>query len=246
MDNAAKKWQYRFMTRLERLFALLQALRGYRRPVSAHALSEKLCVSIRTLYRDIAFLQSQGADIQGEPGIGYVLHPSFMLPPLMFSRVELEAMMLGFRWVSKFADKQMIDAASQTLAKINAVLPRNLRHELESTTLLVGPRLIHDDEIIDLETVRTAIRKELMVKITYVNQAENLSSRIIWPFALGYFSEMRILAAWCEKQNDYRHFRTDRISSLEVINKNYPKRRAALLKEWRKAQKDIRINLNGI
>ena len=107
------------MTRSERLLSLLQALRRHKRPVSGARLAEELGISIRTLYRDIASLQAQGASIEGEPGVGYILRPGFMLPPLMFSQTELEALMLGFRWVSKFADGPMTKAASDALAIFN-------------------------------------------------------------------------------------------------------------------------------
>ena len=147
------------MARSERLLALLQVLRRHRRPVSGATLAAELGVSIRTLYRDIATLQAQGADIEGEPGVGYVLRPGFMLPPLMFSQGELEALMLGFRWVEKFADAPVTKAATDALAKISAVLPAELREELENTALLVGPRRIVDSEIVDLALLRAAIRR---------------------------------------------------------------------------------------
>ena len=61
------------MSRTERLLDLIQLLRRHRTPVTGPALADELGISIRTLYRDIATLQAQGADIQGEPGLGYVL-----------------------------------------------------------------------------------------------------------------------------------------------------------------------------
>eukprot|EP01036_Dinobryon_divergens_P018541 gene18541-25256_t len=70
------------MSRSERLLALLQALRRRRSAVSGLVLAQELDVSIRTLYRDIAALQAQGAAIEGSPGVGYVMKPGFMLPPL--------------------------------------------------------------------------------------------------------------------------------------------------------------------
>lgn len=228
------------MARSERLLALLQALRRHKRPVSGTRLADELGISIRTLYRDIASLQAQGADIEGEPGVGYILRPGFMLPPLMFSQTELEALMLGFRWVSKFADEPMTKAASDALAKIAAVLPESLKDELESTALLVGPRTIRDIETVDLKIARTAIRNEQKLQITYVDAMGNQSDRIMWPFALGYFQKVRILAGWCEERMDFRHFRTDRITALMNLEERYPKRRAAMLREWRETQTDVR------
>lgn len=228
------------MARSERLLSLLQLLRRYNRPVSGARLAEELGISIRTLYRDIASLQAQGASIEGEPGVGYILRPGFMLPPLMFSQIELEALMLGFRWVSKFADEPMTKAASDALAKIAAVLPESLKDELESTALLVGPRTIRDVEMVDLQTARTAIRNGQKLQITYVDAVGNQSKRTIWPFALGYFQKIRILVGWCEERMDFRHFRTDRLTALTNLEKRYPKRRATMLREWRETQADVR------
>ncbi len=89
------------MSRTQRLLDLMQILRRHRYPVAGHSLAEELGISMRTLYRDIATLQQQGADIVGEVGIGYVLRPGFMLPPLMFSQTEIEALVLGMRWVER-------------------------------------------------------------------------------------------------------------------------------------------------
>jgi predicted DNA-binding transcriptional regulator YafY len=115
------------MSRSARLLDLLQLLRRHRQPVSGDNLARELGISIRTLYRDIATLQAQGADITGEPGIGYILKPGFMLPPLMFSEDELEALVLGSRWVSKRAGGPLGKAAENALAKIASVLPKDLR-----------------------------------------------------------------------------------------------------------------------
>ena len=226
------------MKRSERLLELLQALRRRKYAVSGSTLADELGISIRTLYRDIASLQSQGATIEGEAGVGYIMHPGYMLPPLMFSEIELEALMLGIRWVNKVGDNSLIKAAADVQAKIAAVLPSSLVDELENTPLRAGPRKITDEEFIDLELVRTAMRQELKISITYRDINKNVSERIIWPVALGYFEENRILAAWCESRKAFRNFDTARILSLESINKRYPYHRAELFKQWRALQVD--------
>ncbi|QRI64396.1 YafY family transcriptional regulator [Shinella sp. PSBB067] len=224
------------MARSERLLALLQLLRRHRHPVSGATLAGELGVSIRTLYRDIASLQAQGADIEGEPGVGYVLRPGFMLPPLMFSQGELEALVLGFRWVQKFADAPVTKAATDALAKISAVLPAELAAELENTALLVGPRRIVDGEIVDLAVIRAAIRRERKLRLSYCDAAGVRSERVVWPVALGYFEETRMLVAWCERRQGYRHFRTERMAAISLLEARYPRRRAAMLKEWRETE----------
>ncbi|RUW97094.1 YafY family transcriptional regulator, partial [Mesorhizobium sp. M2A.F.Ca.ET.037.01.1.1] len=154
------------MSRSERLLDLIQILRRHRRPVSGRTLADEMGVSIRTLYRDIVSLQRQGAPIEGEAGLGYVLKPGFMLPPLMFSDEEIEAIVLGSRWVAKQPDKKLAAAATDALAKIAAVLPDDLREDLDATTLLVGPRS-DNLEAIDLGVVRQAIREERKLGFLY-------------------------------------------------------------------------------
>lgn len=224
------------MSRSERLFDLLQALRRHRRPVSGKALAEETGVSLRTLYRDIASLQAQGADIEGEPGVGYVLKPGFLLPPLMFSAEEIEALVLGTRWVADRADNHLSGAARNALARIAAVLPADLRNELDTSPLLVGPGTRLPDDNIDVALLRKAIRMERKLAMTYRSGAGQTSARIIWPFALSFFDHARVVIGWCELRESFRHFRTDRIETAEVLDDRYPKRRQAMLRAWREAE----------
>lgn len=220
------------MSRSERLLDLIQCLRRHRRPVSGHVLAAELGISIRTLYRDIATLQGQGAPIEGEAGVGYVLKPGFMLPPLMFSDEEIEAIVLGSRWVAKQPDRRLSAAAANALAKIAAVLPDDLREDLDASTLLVGPSAAVIEGI-DLGIVRQAIRNERKLGFLYRDAGGAASERVVWPFALGFFDKVRVVVAWCEMRQDFRHFRADRIAELKATDMRYPRRRQALLKEWR-------------
>ncbi len=220
------------MTRSERLLALIQVLRRHRMPVSGRALAEETGVSLRTLYRDIASLQAQGAPIEGEAGIGYVLRPGFLLPPMMFSVEEIEALVLGSRWVARRADASLSAAAEEALSKIAAVLPAALKEELDSSTLLVGPPRSRLDRI-DIGLFRAAIRSEHKVRLAYEDLSGRHTERVIWPFALGFFEEARVVAAWCELRQELRHFRADRMLEAVPLAERYPKRRQVLLKEWR-------------
>ncbi len=221
------------MSRTERLFDLIQTLRNHRFPVTGAHLAKELGISLRTLYRDIATLQGQGANIEGEPGLGYVLRPGFMLPPLMFSEEEIEALVLGSRWVSERGDQQLSRAAKGALSKIASVLPQDLRNTLDTNSLMVAKGDQKDIETIDLSQIRKAIRLEHKVLIEYLDLKGNISERIIWPISLGYFDHTRMLAGWCELRQEFRHFRTDRITALTIKPERYPRRRQILLKEWR-------------
>ena len=163
----------------------------------------ELGISLRTLYRDVATLQAQGAGIEGEPGLGYVLAPGFMLPPLMFSVDELEALVLGADWVGKqHDDKRLSAAASNALSKIAAVLPPDLRRELEAGSLYVVPRYGAPQAQIDPSLLRDAIRKEQKLRIAYRDDAGQETERVIWPFVIGFFEQHKTVGAWCELRKD--------------------------------------------
>lgn len=224
------------MSRSERLFDLLQVLRRHKRPVSGKILATETGVSIRTLYRDIASLQALGAMIEGEAGVGYVLRPGFLLPPLMFTQEEIEALVLGSRWVIERADNHLSDAARSALSRIATVLPTDLRNDLEKSTLLIGPGTKLPADIVDLKYLRKAIRNEHKLILDYRDKNDAASTRTIWPFALTFFDSARILLGWCELRQGFRHFRTDRIISAHITGERYPERRQTLFKKWREAE----------
>lgn len=224
------------MSRSERLFDLLQVLRRHRRPVSGQVLAEAMGVSLRTLYRDIASLQAQGATIEGEAGVGYVLRPGFLLPPLMFTPEEIEALVLGSRWVADRGDGRLAEAARSALARIGAVLPPDLRAEMEGSALFIAPGAPIPADAIDPAILRKAIRTEHKLLVTYTDAAGAASDRVVWPFALAFFDQVRLLICWCELRGDFRSFRTDRIVSVAMSEARYPTRRAELIQQWKQVK----------
>lgn len=221
------------LAKAERLLHLLQTLRRHRYPVLGKDLAEELGVSLRTLYRDVAALVAQGAHIDGSPGVGYLLRPGFLLPPLMLTQEEVEALVLGARWVKQRGDPVLQEAAADLLAKVEAILPAELRQEMASSGLLIGPtseQTPMPDR--DLALIRKAIRSESKLSMCYVDSGEEETRRLVWPFALGWFDHALILAAWCELRQDYRHFRIDRIRRFTVPGERYPRSRRAMLQEW--------------
>ena len=180
------------MARSQRLLELIQVLRRHRQPVSGQALADELSVSLRTVYRDIQTLIGQGATIDGEAGLGFVLRPGFVLPPLMFSDEELEALVLGLRWVAQRTDASFEHAAMNALAKIAAVLPDDLRNNVEGIGLIAVPSRDADARH-DLAPIRAAIRSEQMVVLDYADVKGEHTRRTIWPIALAFFENSRVL-----------------------------------------------------
>lgn len=225
------------MRRADRLLQLIQILRRHRRPVIGDVMARELEVSLRTVYRDIATLITDGVPIRGEAGVGYVLGEGYDLPPLMFTTDELEAVMLGLRWVARRGDMDLARAALDTVAKIGTVLPEKLKPFLYDAALLVPPRYDHVVDKIDVAQLRAAIRDGRKVGITYKAEEGAETNRIVWPIAVSYFDAQRIIIAWCELRKDFRSFRTDRMHAMEVLKDRYPERRKVLLKRW---QEDMR------
>jgi len=220
------------MSKSQRLFDLMQILRRHRRPVPGSDLASEAGVSLRTIYRDIAALQALGAEIEGEPGFGYVLRPGFLLPPLMFSEQEIQALALGAQWVSRQTDDEFAFAARDALSKIGAVLPSELRQKLDDNAFHVSRRP-KQAEPVDLRVVRRAMRDQLKLSIAYRDPRGEKTNRIIWPIAIGFFDSRRIIAGWCELRQDFRAFRADRIEKVKLRTERYPGRRRDLVKQWR-------------
>jgi len=221
------------MSRAARLLELVQVLRRYRAPVTAAALAEELGVSVRSIYRDVETLREQGAGIEGEAGVGYVLQPGFVLPPLMFADEELEALVLGLRLTAEHGDPALAAAAANVLAKVRAVLPKDLRREVDDSALFAGPRREGPAVHIDLVAVRQSIRDARKVRITYADERGATTERVIWPIGLAFFERARLIVAWCETRGDFRSFRADRIARWEHTGDRFDRPRRALLAAWR-------------
>lgn len=220
------------MSRSERLLQLVQIMRRLRRPVTARILAEELGISVRSVYRDIGTLVAQGFQISGEAGFGYVLKPGSLLPPMMFTDDELEAVILGLRWVMQRGDASLVASAQNVRAKIDAVLPVGQQNRSEHVPLLAGP----GPALMQSVAVREALKKEQKLRIAYVDANGVSSARVIWPIALAFFDSAQVLVSWCESRNDFRSFRLDRLEVADVLDP-YPKRRRLLLAEWRERER---------
>jgi predicted DNA-binding transcriptional regulator YafY len=223
------------MDKTERLFSIMDALRRHRRPITAAALAEEQNVSVRTLYRDIQTLIGLGAPIDGEAGVGYMLKPGFFLPPLMFSPEELEALVLGARWVETQPDDGLGAAARNALAKIATASPEDLRDRISDTALWPVALWGQRKPIPVLGDIRLAMRQEKAVTIDYEDEQGRATSRTIWPVGLAFYEGKQTIAAWCLLRQDFRNFRTDRIVCLTITEERYGKRRSTLEKEWRQS-----------
>ena len=215
----------------------MQVMRRHRGTVSGKTLAQETGVSLRTIRRDIATLQGMGADIEGEPGIGYILRPGFLLPPMSFTAEEIQALVVGAQWVSRQTDEELALAAQNALAKIGGVLPAETRRALDDDSLYVA-RQLEDESGLDLAMVRLVMREQRKMRIAYAGQGGARTERVIWPIMLGFVQSKRFIAGWCELREDFRLFRADRIAKVEFLEEHYARSRRQLVKEWR-AQVDL-------
>ena len=222
------------MRRADRLFQIIQILRRTPRPLTAKALAAELETSKRTVYRDIADLIAQRVPIRGEAGIGYVLEAGLDLPPLMLTADEIEAAVLGAQWVARHGDPALARAAQDLIAKIGAVVPERLRpYVLEPVTDMAPARSLAADRL-DMARVRAQIHAGRKIALCYRDEQGRDSERVVWPVTVGYMETVRHLIAWCELRQDFRHFRTDRVSATVFLDERYPERPDALRAKWRR------------
>lgn len=203
------------MRRADRLFQIVQLIRG-RRLTTAAWLAQRLEISERTVYRDVADLQRQGVPIEGEAGVGYRLGKGFDLPPLMFSSNEAQALVAAVRIAQIWLDPQLASGAQDALSRVMSVLPASARAAAESLPLMVPPMGLDSVVQETLAQLREAAQAKRICELTYRDVAEKRSLRLVRPLGVFYWGKVWTLAAWCESRQDFRSFRIDRIEQLKV------------------------------
>lgn len=209
------------MRRADRLFLIIHALRGRRSATPARKLAETLGVSLRTIYRDVADLQVSGVPIEGEAGIGYVLRKGSDIPPLMFTAEEMEALVVGTRFVRAFGGERLALGARAALLKIEAVLPAELR-ERSRRTRIFAPELSNRIEATGvIDRLHAAAAESRVLRIDYCDQSGQSSQREIEPLCLAFWGGSWTLGAWCRMRQDFRNFRPDRIGHFEATGETF-------------------------
>lgn len=221
------------MRKAERLFQIIQILRRSSRPVTSAQLADELEVARRTIYRDIAHLIGQRVPIAGEAGFGYVLDPRYDMPPLMLTPEEIEAVWLGAQMVARLGDAAITNAARDVLAKIASTIPSDLLPFMDEPAVSLKPGEAKDGSGFDSRPLRRAVREGRKTRLDYRAANGEVTRRIVWPVLLGYADAHCLLIAWCEAKQAFRHFRTERILDLEVLEEPIGLSRAKLRQQWR-------------
>jgi predicted DNA-binding transcriptional regulator YafY len=219
------------MSKTARLFQLMTALRSLPAPVTAEVLSQELNVSMRTIYRDVDELRGLGAVIDGEAGFGFTLIEDASLPPLGFEDDELEALVLGLRDVAVIGDPALAKAARSALAKITSRVPQKQAHRLEHAVLDARRWVSPPKPSINVASLREATWAEHAVEFEYEDAQAVRTKRRVWPLGIVYLEASSVLLAWCLLRQDYRSFRLDRMSDLNVTSESFRPRRVSMLRD---------------
>lgn len=220
------------MRKASRLFEIIQILRVARRPITAAAIAERLEVTVRSIYRDIAALQAMRVPIDGERGVGYILRPGFDLPPLMFTIEETEAVVLGLALIERTGDRELTEAAKKVANKIAAAVPPPLRQLVSARSLHAWGPIAPQPQNIDFTMIRRAIRDEEKLDIDYRDEQGRITQRIIRPLALIYYLDAAVIVGWCELREAIRNFRLDRTQSCRETGLHFRNEGDALRNLW--------------
>jgi predicted DNA-binding transcriptional regulator YafY len=230
------------MRRADRLFHIIQLIRG-RRLTTASYLAQRLEVSERTIYRDVADLQLQGVPLEGEAGMGYRLGAGFDLPPMMFTHDEAKALVASVRMAQAWLDPALATSAEDALGKILSVLPVEARVAAEALAVYAPHGGLSEPAQRTLQTLREAAQERRKVFLNYRDVSDQPSERTVRPLGCFYWGKVWTLAAWCEHRNDFRSFRVDRVTYVRQLEDRFrdePGRTLADLarldREWARGQ----------
>lgn len=209
------------MRRADRLFQIVNALRRRQTATTAAHLAERLGVSERTVYRDVRDLILAGTPIDGEAGVGYRLRPGYDLPPLMFDRDEIQALVLGARIVRQFGDPALARASDAILGKVAAIVPKDLAPLVAETRLFVPSTIGAGNSAESLTLAREALIARRKLELSYATADGAATQRTVRPLGIFFWGRTWTLAAWCELRQDFRNFRLDRIARSTMLDATF-------------------------
>jgi predicted DNA-binding transcriptional regulator YafY len=221
--------------RLSRLTAILTQLQT-KRLLTATGLAEKFNVSIRTIYRDIRALEQAGVPIITEDGKGYTLMDGYKIPPVMFTESQANALILAEQLVLKNKDTSFIKDYTEAIDKIKAVLKQS---DKDKANLLADrtrfeQNLNRERNSNNISQLQQALTNLYLVRIDYTNEQGKTSNRIVEPFALLSTAENWLLIAWCRLRKEFRYFRLDRITKMQVLNETFEQHKMTLQEYFEK------------
>jgi predicted DNA-binding transcriptional regulator YafY len=220
------------MARADRLLRLIDTMRRLPQPITAARLAAETGVSERSLYRDIASLRASGALIDGASGLGYTLTEDPALPPQMFTRLEVEALMLGLAEVRLSGDPELVRAAEMAGAKITATLPERIQRQAIHAVQQTYRFDKREPAPAHLSLIRQAAWDERALDITYLDVGDTQTHRRILPLSVVFLDRSLMCLAFCTLRQDYRRFQLHRMSDVTLTTESFRPRRVPLLRAF--------------
>jgi len=214
MEDSPKKF--------DRIVSILIQLQS-KKTVRAQELAERFGVSLRTIYRDIRSLEASGVPLYGEAGTGYSLVDGYRLPPVMFTREEAASFIAAEKLVQKFTDKALGESYNSAMFKIKAILKnvdKDWLQHMEENVLMQQTNTLAPDPVPNvLAVLMKSIAEKRCVTVHYqAMEAEAVSPRMIEPVGVFHDYSNWYAIGFCHLRQDYRQFRTDRISGIAETN----------------------------
>ena len=217
------------MRRADRLFQIVQFLRS-RRLTTAAWLAERLQVSQRTIYRDIADLSLSGVPVEGEAGVGYVLRHKMDLPALCFDRDELTALEMGLRFVHAYTDEKYSLAAHSAMSKIKLARQGTMTENLPNSQVFIPMKFASRTPL--MAVFVAAIDARQKVSIDYCSEQQQQTQRTIQPLGIFFWGQNWTLLSWCELREDFRSFRLDRVKDLTMLDEKYQSQHGQTMQDY--------------
>ena len=222
------------MRRSDRLFQIVNFLRGRKLAVTAQDIADELGVCARTIYRDMRDLMLSGVPIRAETGVGYMIDRDYHLPPLVFDVEEIESLVLGAAMVGSWSDEQMAGTARRALVKIRGAPPEQQKGGQYETSLFSPQSSQKIPWSVDFTAIRRAIRNKNKLAFNYTDDKGKESRRAIRPLAMAFFAPGWLVAGWCELREDFRNFRLDRMARMDVLDEHFRDERGKTLRDYLK------------
>ena len=220
------------ISRLARLNSITTMLKS-KRILTAANIAKKFDISIRTVYRDIRTLENSGVPVITIEGKGFSIMDGYILPPLMFTEAEANALITAEHLINKTKDSSLSKNFQEALVKIKSVIRSGIKEksDLLSDRILILEKNQDNKTSNALSEIQLAMTNHTVTKIVYQKVDDSLAtSRIIEPHVLCYLNENWILIAWCRLRNDFRAFRIDRMQKIESQNTVFKSRDPGLKK----------------
>ena len=185
-------------------------------------MADRFNISLRTVYRDVKALDESGVPVIGEAGTGYSIMEGYRLTPVMFSREEASALLLGSKLTELFADDAVRKHFEAALFKIKAVLRSSDKEYVDDLTdhieILSHRRSATEMPEQFLSALQQAIVMKRVVDLRYHSNArEETTQRRVEPIGLLHYSNAWHCIAWCRLRNGYRDFRLSRMIQAQVL-----------------------------